>query len=205
MATTKTKTPQLEKAPAKGMAKSTPEPWRGALTRDQTELAELAGDIILNGGDTDDVMLVLAGLLRHQYRRKVNVYYENSPSEDQGAIRYANTWRDGEFKKLARYWPEELPSPEDPKPTVIADMIRVNYRARLRGEFEEFMAKQSGLEDVFVLTDILNTYNCMHAELGEAFELALERAQAYVKVPPKHFKRVEKFIDLLENDVKEAA
>jgi hypothetical protein len=172
-------------------------PWRKNLTPTQERFADLAADLILNGGDDEDVYLFLRAAMRHERRRifpetLTGKYRITSPDE------FANQHIGREFKSLARNWPERPAKAEDPKPRTVKEMISVNVRRQLQDSFEEFMRDAEGLTDIYLLRDVFIDWISGHRELGEAFSRVLETDQTYIQVPWKLERQVRQFVELLQ-------
>ncbi len=181
-------------------------PWR-TLPEIQQEVAEVASDMIVNGGDQEDVGLLITAVLRHKWRR----YMSRRPKSlddtekevDEAALNYAARGKQDRYKKLARYWPDEQPTttttPDKPKATTVVEMVRDNFRKKAREAFEDFMANSGVPEEVHLLGEILELA-AQGNPLIEAISIELQDAHTYVHVPDKHVARVRDFLKFLEDD-----
>src|SRR3954451_22498969 len=130
------------------MKQATPErkaerPYKN-LSQVQEELADLASDILLNGGAREDVDMLLTALLRHERESKSHGRIGTAVGREE-ANKYAKRFSERYYLNLAKSWPKE----ESPEPGVhygqrperpVTEMVRANIREKFMDEVEEFLA-----------------------------------------------------------------
>jgi len=179
------------------------------LTQTQEWVADIASDILLNGGAREDLELVLGALARHHYR---NQSFTRGPLEhgslsaaqlDANATAYATRLREDWYRDLAKHWPERKTETEDPERGAAArpvtEMVRANIRASAQAKFEEFLTDATGIEPVWLLNEVLDNFNSGR-DIGEAIWDAMDRAEIYVRVPYEHKERIEEFVAFLQKE-----
>ena len=160
------------------------------LTAIQIQAAELAADLIMNGGAHDDVSGLLYNLLAHRYRRITPDLSVLGPHFVEHA------WEEW-YRDLSKHWPEKISLPARPNPTEVVEMARENARRRLESIFfDDFMGSASP-EDVYFLREILENCHNVGMSLPAAFAFETTSNSTYVSVPYKHVKLVEKYVELL--------
>lgn len=177
------------------------------LTEVQEQVADLASDILLNGGAREDVDLLLTALLCHRVRRMSpgRHFAATDPAKaDRDANWSANYLAEKFYRGLAQHWPERKDEPtniqESPAPKTVAEMMRTNIRVSAREQFEEFITDSEGLEAVWLINEVLKFRNC-GADIVEEFCDVMDRAEIYVRVPRKHKERIEEFVAFLGREV----
>jgi len=179
------------------------------LTQIQEEVADIASDILLNGGARQDLELLLGALARHHYR---NMSFSRGRLEsgslsaaqlDASAREYATTIREDWYWDLSKHWPERKAEAEDSERASAArpvtEMVRANIRASAQAHFEQFLTDTDGIEPIWLLNEVLENFNSGR-DLGEAIWDAMDRAEIYVKVPYEHKDRIEEFVASLEKE-----
>ena len=194
------------KKPATAEHKTAVERPHKDLTQTQEEVADLASDILLNGGAREDVDLLLTALLRHRVRRMSpgRHFAATDPAKaDRDANWSANYLAEKFYRSLAQHWPERKDEPtnmqESPAPKTVAEMMRTNIRVSAREQFEEFITDSEGLEAVWLINEVLRFHNC-GADIVEEFCDVMETAGMYVRVPWKHKARIEEFVNFLQKE-----
>jgi hypothetical protein len=170
------------------------------LTRIQEEVADLASDILLNGGTKEDVDSILTALLRHRYKRLSFAQRKPADEMEKEANAEASRYKESYYQRLCKHWPEkrqetadEPIGPERP----VKEMVRANIRESLLDKVEQLLTDTDGIETVWLLNEIVENINSGE-EPGEAISQVLDRAEIYVRVPWQHKKRIEEFVAFLE-------
>jgi len=179
------------------------------LTQTQEQVADIASDILLNGGAREDVELVLEALGRHNYR---NMSFSREPLErgslsaaqlDARATAYATKVREEWYRDLAKHWPERKAEAEGVERGSVArpvtEMVSANIRESARQQFDQFLTDARGIEPVWLLNEILENFNA-DLDMGEAIYSPMDRAEIYVRVPPEHKERIEEFVTFLQKE-----
>ena len=179
------------------------------LTQTQEQVADIASDILLNGGARQDLELLLGALARHHYR---NQSFSRGPLEsgslsaaqlDANATAYATRLREDWYRDLAKHWPERKAEVEDSErgsaTRPVTEMVRANIRASAQAQFEQFLTDTDGIEPVWLLNEILDNVNA-GIDMGEAIYSTMDRAEIYVRVPPEHKERIEEFVAFLQKE-----
>jgi hypothetical protein len=179
-------------------------PHKG-LTQTQEEIADLASDILLNGGRREDLIPMLSGLLRHQRRRRSYTgprEYRSAEKAEQEVADYADSYKDQWYRDLAKLWPEKKVEVEDDSagPTAVKAMVQADLRRWLRGHFEQFLTDTNGLEPIWLLNEVLEYVESTSGDLAEAFAQAIGSADTYVRVPVEHKKRIEEYVEFLTKE-----
>jgi hypothetical protein len=195
------------KKPAAAEPKTAVERPHKDLTEVQEQVADLASDILLNGGAREDVDLLLKALLRHRIRRMSfnrGPWAIDAAESDRSANGSAILLADKVYQHLAKYWPEKKDGsehrPTKPVPNTVAEMMRANVRQSLREEFDEFLTDEAGIEPVWLFNQVLHLTNCGN-DLVEHFCRIMDTAGIYVRVPWEHKERVKEFVAFLEKAV----
>jgi len=171
------------------------EPAQGArkLTEAQDRFAELVGDMLVNGGDREDIILLIHAALRHQLRRMF---------PDETTLQQAKecAWRSQErdYTELARDWSTKRKTADYPDPTTVKEMIAADIRRRCRSSMDSFLERAEGTVDLYIMHDVLSSWESGHNELGEAFFQNLATNDSYVRVYWKHEKKVKHFAEMLK-------
>jgi len=191
------------KKPATAERKTAVERPHKDLTEIQEQVADLASDILLNGGAREDVDPLLTALLRHRMRR---MSFNRGPDaigadeSNRSAHESAALLADKFYQHLAKHWPEKKDRsehrPPKPVPNSVAEMMRANVRQSLREEFDAFLTDEAGIEPVWLLNQVLHLTNCGD-DLAEHFCGVMDVAGIYVRVPWEHKARVEEFVAFL--------
>jgi hypothetical protein len=178
------------------------------LTETQEELCKLAADMLTEGGDREDVLLLLSALDRHQYRRRFRSLKDSKEVEKEVEKRQAKNkhWISALHEELSKDWPTQpsldrrLRTPP-PKSNAIAEIARVGVRRRLLDSFKEFMRHQEGVEALWVLNEILENVNSGNEEMAEAFSMIVDQSpDVYLRVPYAHLGKVKEFVSLLRKE-----
>ena len=197
------------KKPAPAERKTAVERPHKNLTQTQEQVADIASDILLNGGAREDIELVLGALARNHYR---NMSFARGPvgggslsaaQLDARATAYATRIREDWYRDLAKHWPERKAEAEGservPVARPVTEMVSANIRASARRQFEDFLTDARGIEPVWLLNEILENYNS-EQDMGEAIYSPMDRAEIYVRVPPEHKERIEEFVAFLQKE-----
>lgn len=180
---------------------ASPERPHKNLTQTQEELADLASDILLNGGAREDVDLLLTALLRHRLVRKSFAAREEEGGREM-ANGHAERFREGYYLELAKNWPVK-PAPEpyvhySQRPErPVTEMVRANIREKFMHAVKDFLKDTDGIEPIWLLKEVLEDFN-NGDDLCDAVWYAFDRADMYVRVPHRHKERIEAFVKLLE-------
>lgn len=164
----------------------------------QEQIAELASDLIMNGGDRRSVDKLLEAVIRHSTLRRFSTFKDQTCREEL-AEQHAAEWRAGWYRRLARHWPENSPAIQKAKTVTITDLLASNVRLDVESSFQSFIRNVEGFTDLFLLRDILRDVDSGNGELGEAFAHQLAQCHTYVKVSWKYADRVREFARLLED------
>jgi hypothetical protein len=198
--TVKTKTEPM--TPTKPRAER---PHKG-LNPLQEELAGLVADMLLNGGVRGDVDLLLTAIDSHQCRKFLsNIDKDASPAKIDESVqkRLANgsvveDW----YRRLAKGWPDgkrAAPASEaKDRLNSVAEIVRANILQRLTEQFEEFLAKTDGVENMWLLNEVLEYANSVGHDIARAFASSVDGDDTYVRVPWGLAKQVKEFVALLE-------
>lgn len=172
------------------------------LSATQEELADLASQMILDGGAQEDIELLLTALARHQYR---NYSFNHL---DGGLPDFARRCKERVPLVLARWnadlrqdWARkevehESASVSTAKYKTITDMVRADIRRSIRSEFEQFLSDRE-VEPIWALNEILEYVNAGE-DLGTAIYYVMDRADIYIRVPDVYAKQVREYVELLE-------
>ncbi len=200
MPTTKTnpsQTPQQTRKPAVEPA-SKPQP---EITAMQDLLCDLAGDLIMNGGDRQDSEPFLRALARHQWRLRFPNYPIDAEQRDKRTGDDEERSFDEWFRKYTAGLPDnprEVSLPEVRKDRVltITDRIRDNIRQHLAERMAEFLRRASP-EDLSLMREVLMFWGCnggplqagydvQSIVLADAMENEIQRHETdgtYIRVP----------------------
>ena len=210
MPTSKTKPTQIHKTEPK------PKPTllRAELTPIQERIADLLGDLILNGGNDANVDGMLYNALEYHWRRMFADRPGSSDSEDNEAQKFAdghlNEWK----RELVQSWPkreDKAAAGTDPK--TVTDYIRAEVRHQLEFHWDWFLSSATPEEIRFmdmVLMDWDSTHTSSFAydpaelEIGNSFEREINRGVRWVKVPHELRDKVVDFVELLTKPIKAA-
>ena len=144
--------------PASAERKTAVERPHENLTQTQEQVADIASDILLNGGAREDLELVLGALARHHYR---NMSFSRGPvgcgslsaaQLDARATAYATRIREDWYRDLAKHWPGRKAEAEGserlPVARPVTEMVRANIRASAQAQFEQFLTDTDGIEPI---------------------------------------------------------
>lgn len=172
------------------------------LTQTQTELSELAADMIGRGGDSRDVQNLICALLSHKWRGMIRVSDSNSQEQqDRQAASYAEQYRWETYLEIVRAWPKTRSMPDGSVSETVRDMVRSNVRHRLTEAFQDFVGGSNSetlVEAFYLMADVLESCN-QGDPLPEAFIGQIDSSDVYVRVDYRHQERVEEFAKLLSN------
>ena len=96
---------------------------------------------------------------------------------------------------------------QNPLPKTVSEMARANVRRSLEGRFEEFLGN-ARVHELYLLDNILVDFGSRNggpeaesaeSPLAEAFMLALDSDDTYVKVPRDCVDLVEEFLETLDS------
>lgn len=172
-------------------------------------ICELAADLILSGGHSDDMSLFLSGLVGHEYRRRAShLKAEADLRQDLAEVRHdaVRRWE----RKLGRFWADPDASQADEQAAVksakqsISAAVRETVRTELRERFSDFMDKANAeeirlLRDIFISQESISHGDERDVPLAEAFSYEVGLNVAYLRVSGRHQQLVEKYIELLES------
>lgn len=201
-------------------AKSKEAPKR-ALTTTQTAFLDLAGDLIVNGGDPEDLQMLVSAVLKHEemhFQRMRDPRHRDSSSPRDEARRKAaaeHVERNGVKRaaELIAKWPEPAVPREDRPATTATEMAREDIRHLLREHFEQFLVRGTP-EEQRLLCGVFGYWETSnigpferetYCPLVENFMMELGSSDTFVRVSEKHVERVREFVALLEPCGKEAA
>src|ERR1700676_181778 len=166
------------------------------LTDFQEHVCNLCADMILNGGDEDDVSNLLRAVIGHGLHLRRPEYNAcHRIEQDLTDFR----------KRLARYWPKKI-EPEHELPKTVTEMLRANLRGSLERNFGDFVAR-ARMHEIYLLNDVLVNFDsegsCIGDEsaesmLARAFLRELKTDYSYLKVPDDHVEAVEEFLKTLD-------
>jgi hypothetical protein len=174
------------------------------LTSTQEEVAALASDIILNGGDRAEVIPFLAALQRYRFKRLSVVDSSHTPAEwEEVAVSRGMKDAEADYQDLAHCWPDRaaaqpVGAADVPKPTTVKEMVFANVREELRDRLDQFLSDQAGLESFWLLNEILAYVHDAGYDLAQAFTTAMHSDKTYVRVSWSQADKVQGFIKLIE-------
>jgi hypothetical protein len=167
------------------------------LTPTQDEVADLASDLIMNGGSQQDLSLFLRALLRHEYRK--HGFGKKASTDHIDAT--VSQWLDRSSQRIMKQWPDPIEGSnvEGVKPKTVVEMAQANVRRELKDQFAEFLAREDGLEPIWLLNDILTYCTSAGYDLAEAFAVVMDADDIYVRVPWSQADKVRAFVKLLDD------
>ena len=179
--------------PPRNKQTATPAPLKPPqLTDFQENVCDLCADLILNGGDEDDVSSLLRAVISHGVHRRFPGYNScHRVEQDLPDFR----------KRLARYWPEKI-EPEHELPKTVTEMLRANLRGSLESNFADFMAR-ARMQEIYLLNEVFINFASEGSDvldedaesmLARAFLYELQTDYSYLKVPDDHVEAVEEFL-----------
>jgi hypothetical protein len=189
-------TTQISKKQAPPARRPPSEKPQKDLTPTQEEIADLASDLIMNGGSRQDLDPFIRVLLRHQYRKFIHAQDASEATVNE----YANRWCEQHALRLVKQWPEPIkrPAADDTKPKTVAEMARANVRHELRDHFEDSFAESTdGLEPLWMLNEILTYCTDTGYDLVKAFTAAMDLDDTYVRVPWSQADKVRALVALI--------
>ena len=170
-----------------------PRPTWMNLSETQIQLAEIASDMIANGGNEVDMGLLLNACMGHQYRRRVG------ETDQESVEKYADKNTDRLLPLLAKQWRRPAPESMTVTPNTVAELVAANVRQTTREYLTEFF-RVADLQDMWLLKDILSAFEGTDdAHLGDAFANRLANSDVYMKVNQKDQMRVESILLILED------
>ncbi len=171
----------------------------GELTDFQQLVCNLAADLIINGGEEQDLEKFLEGIFGHMMHPQFR-------GDEWWKDRYEDEKLPEWKQRLMRYWPEAAsPRTVENAPKTVSDMARENLRDRLRSRCREFRHK-ARMHELYLLDSVLDTFEATtggadnpdaESILATAFIYELDSDHAYVKVQRDHLKMVEQYVKLL--------
>ncbi len=193
------KTPAAPKA-AKPQPETRPETPGPALNDFHQNLAELAGDLIMYGGEPAHVDMLLRALIAHQWSRSYSL-----PLVDRYVEERLPAWQ----KSLEAGRAERPELPEVPINDAASwiESMRQNNKARLVGEFSHFLDLASP-EEVFFLFEVLERFRHetgspeeerfrQDAPLLDCIATSIGAAHNYIRVPDELAEVVRKQVAVL--------
>jgi hypothetical protein len=174
---------------------------RRELTDFQMIILDLAGDMILNGTNMDDLKELVHAVARHGWHRR---WPDTDGFTEDTA--YGKSVSEKWPLKLSRHWPEKTEQPSGPPPVTLSDMVRKNLRDNVRRLFNEFM-QTARMSDLYLMAEVLQQYegtgghwdeDGCESPLAEAFMAQIGEWNRYIKVPRKIMPLVEQYIALLD-------
>lgn len=174
--------------------KATPAPLKPprTLTDFQEHVCNCCADLVLNGGDEDDVSNLLRAVIGHSLHLRWPGYDTCHRSAED-----VPDWR----KRLARYWPKKI-EPDHELPKTVTEMLRANLRGALGDKFTSFLAR-ARMHEIYLLNDVLGNFESEGSDpldknaesmLARAFLQELRTDYSYLKVPDDHVEAVEEFL-----------
>jgi hypothetical protein len=171
------------------------------LTDFQMIILDLAGDMILNGTNLDDLKELLHAVAQHVWRRRFP-NTEGFSDECKYAERIAEEWP----LRLTRHWPEEIEEPTGPPPKTLSEMMRRALRDELQDYFRSFLAT-ARMHELYLLKEVLEDAETragmseseeVESRLAAAFMYQIDNNVTYIKVPAARIKLVEEYVALLD-------
>lgn len=178
------------------------------LTEVQETIAELAGDMIVNGCHQYALSALVYAVLAHQWGR---LNEERDWCEDD-ILRYMKGFEENWSCDLTRAWPPIKEHREDPLPTQVQERFRASIRAEL-AELSDSFAKTAQMEDVFLAVEVLRSWENhttgprphTSCHLADAFARQIEARAAYIRVPNDIEPQVRDYLRLLSEQREKAA
>jgi hypothetical protein len=180
------------------------------LTDLQSIICDLAGDLIIRGGQPEDVDQLLTAVSRHSSRRMFPTIEPSDPNrvpESVASLREC----------LAKLWPQVDDATLEPPDSIgktLSEQMRADLRSQLAYKFNEFVWN-ARWHELHLMDDVLNEFvSCSAGPINDDAECFLARAfmnqigqgeTTYVKVPEKHIKLIEEYVALLNRAEQEAA
>ena len=176
------------------------------LTQLQEHIFDVLGEMVLHGGNGDEIYNVLWNVSAHHHRTQ----FPQSPHEcdqqfkdrvERFAEKQAGEWE----KRLLKSWPESTKAAE-PAPKNVVQQIRATVSERLQEGFADFMLTATPEEKRFLATVLDGRYSLSlrpdmenpELELATAFMEEVGVNERYVQVPDEEIKElVVKYIKLL--------
>jgi hypothetical protein len=179
---------------------ATVDPQPRPLTNIQELVCHLAADLVMNGGHESDVTNLLRATIGHS----LHLWFPESDDWHLGRIkRDLPDW----LRRISRHWPaKNKTDPEEELPKTVSEMARANLRRQLRSHFESFLGG-ARVQDLYLLDNVLMDFDnggagadadTAESPLAEAFMLALDSDDTYVKVPSERIEAVEQFLGKLD-------
>jgi hypothetical protein len=193
MPQTATRTTKKQALPARRPASEKPQ---RDLTPTQEEMADLASDLIMNGGSRQDLDPFVRVLLRHQSRK----VFHGEKDLEATVNGYANQWFEEHSLRLVKQWPDPIkrPTADDTKPKTVAELAKANVRRELRDHFEDFFADAGdGVESLWMLNEILTYCTDTGYDLVKAFAVVIAEDDTYIRVPWSQADKVRAFTKLI--------
>ena len=145
----------------------------GELTPIQERLVNLTSQLILRGGASEDVLPFLAALYRHE-GRNLKIAGLTHMTEDK-IRQHGSNYAEQAYKALIPLWPnaetetyQSETKKADNAAAGIKEIVRADFRRRLRHNFEEFLHHWiTEMEGLWLLSEILESHNS-GIDMGEA-------------------------------------
>ena len=182
------------------------------LTPIQQHVADLASDLVMNGGHPADVDRLLIASIAHDQERQFPDYPQDPQKRRQEAEAVARErladWR----LRLSRAWREPSAAPERPLPSTVSEMARESARETLENHCYDFL-RTASMEQIYLLRDVMNYWessrrgpddDSIESPLAEGFLFVLGSRDTFVRIPQKHLEHVRSFVAMLEGPAKAA-
>jgi len=182
------------------------------LTPIQQHVADLASDLIINGGHPADVDRLLIASIAHDQERQFPDFPQDSQKRRQEAETVARErladWR----LRLSRAWREPSAAPGRPLPTTVTEMARESAREALENQCYDFL-RAANMGQIYLLSDVMDYWESSHlgpdddsieCPLAEGFMYVLGSRDTFVRIPQKHLEHVRSFVAMLEGPAKAA-
>lgn len=179
----------------------------------QELLCELAGDLIVRGGNREESENLARVLLRHQFRTSMpgEDALDDSTESSMRAWEYSEKWLPD---WLAKWYTvlAKTAAPDPAGPTAresVSERIRANFRSQLSGLMEEFVTEASP-EELGFMIEVFEEWDSAHLVfshgdavqeiyIAEACSRALgehEKDSIFVKVPERLMPAVQRLARL---------
>jgi hypothetical protein len=185
----KTPMPKSKKHPQEISVPAQADAPKRELTDLQSMICDLASDLIIRGGQPEDVDQILLTVSRHASRRMFPTIDHDTITNDEAGMRgNIAGWR----KRIEK---------------TLSEQMRMDLRSQLASHFNEFVWR-ARWHELHLMRDVLNEFATIsmgptndEAEciLAAAFMNQIGQGETtYVKVPKEHIKLVEEYAKLLD-------
>jgi hypothetical protein len=170
------------------------DPRTRPLTALQELICHLAADLVMNGGSESDVAHLLRATISHSMHLQFPEFDHTERIE-----KYLPKWQ----RRISRHWP--VPGEagaEHELPKAASDMARANIRRELQSHFEDFLGG-ARVQDLYLLDNVLMDIDSggawkgsdtAESPLAEAFMLALDSDDTFLRVPRDQVENVEAYL-----------